>query len=223
MQKNESTKCTMTFHLGPWSDWNVALEKAAVVIRGGGLVAYPTETFYGLGADISSPESLERVFRLKGRDRSKPLLVCVDHFHRLEELVEHISEEARLLMDRFWPGALTLLLPARMGLNPALTGERDKIGVRVPGHPAARELVARVGIPITGTSANRSGMPGLVRWESVVEELGADVELVLAWQETLPGVGSTIVDVCNREPELVRVGILPVEEIQAVLGRSLKQ
>jgi L-threonylcarbamoyladenylate synthase len=204
------------------SDMDLALKKAAAYLQQGSLVAYPTETFYGLGADISCPQALERVFEIKGRDRSKPLQVCIDHPRRLKDLVERISEDARRLMDHFWPGPLTLLLPARKDLNPALTGGRGKIGVRVPGHPVARELAARVGNPITATSANRSGMPGLVRWEQVVEELGRNLELVIAWPETLPGLGSTIIDLCNKEPRVVREGIVPLEEIQAVLGMPFK-
>lgn len=215
-------KSPQILHSGLKPDLDVALKKAAAFLREGSLVAYPTETFYGLGADISCPEALEKVFHIKGRDRSKPLQVCVDHPRRLEDLVEHISEEARRLMDHFWPGALTLLLPARGGLHPALTGGQGKIGVRVPGHPAARELAARVGNPITATSANRSGMPSPVRWEQVVEELGEDLELVIAWPEILPGVGSTIIDLCEKEPRVVREGIVPLKEIQAVLGRPFK-
>jgi L-threonylcarbamoyladenylate synthase len=222
MKRNKSVKSSQVLHLRLKANQDIALKKAAALLRGGDLVAYPTETFYGLGADISCPEALEKVFYIKGRDRSKPLQVCVDHPKRLEELVEHISEEARRLMDHFWPGALTLLLPARGGLNPALTGGRGRIGVRVPGHPVARELTARVGNPITATSANRSGMPGHVHWERVVKELGEDLQLVIAWPEILPGVGSTIIDLCEKEPRVVREGIVPLKEIQAVLGRPFK-
>ncbi len=223
MKRNESIKYPRIFQVGPGIDPDVGLEKAARAICSGGLVAYPTETFYGLGADISSPESLEKVFLVKGRDRSKPLMVCVDHPHSLDRLVKYVPKEASLLIDRFWPGPLTLLLPARSGYNPALTGGRDRIGVRVPGHPVARELVAMVGNPITATSANRSDMPGLVHWEQVIEELGGDVDLVLAWSETLPGVGSTIIDLCENEPLLIRMGIVSPEEIQSVLGCPLKR
>jgi len=222
MKTSESTGGPTVLNLGPGSQQDAALEKAAMVLREGGLVAYPTETFYGLGADVSNPDFLEKVFQAKGRDYSKPLLVCADCLHSLEGLVEHIPEEALLLMDRFWPGALTLILPARPHVNPFLTGGRGKVGVRVPGNPAARELAARAGNPITGTSANRSGMPGPVRWEQVVDEMGDDIDLILAWPETLPGVGSTIIDVCEGEPLLVRAGIAPVGEIQEVLGRDLK-
>lgn len=214
------------FHLQPGPEEapsrvvNESLQEAAQVLLKGGLVAYPTETFYGLGASVSRPDALEEVFRIKGRDRSKPLMVCGDSIARLEGLIQHISPEARLLMDRFWPGPLTLLLPSRPGIHPSLTGELGKIGVRVPGNRLARELVAMVGNPITATSANPSGTPGLTRWEDVARELGEDLELILAWPEPLPGMGSTIIDLCYH-PVLVREGIIPVKEIQEVLARPL--
>ncbi|MBW2145542.1 MAG: threonylcarbamoyl-AMP synthase [Deltaproteobacteria bacterium] len=220
MKRNESLKI---FQTGPGRDPDVGVEKAARAIRAGGLVAYPTETFYGLGADIFSPESLEKVFLVKGRDHSKPLMVCVDHPHSLDRLVNSVPKDAAVLIDRFWPGPLTLLLPARRGLHPALTGGKERVGVRVPGHPVARNLAARTGNPITATSANRSNKPGLVQWEHVVEELGWDVDMVLAWSEILPGVGSTIIDLCESEPLLIRTGIVSPEEIQSVLGRPLKK
>lgn len=222
MKRNESLKNSSLFHTGPSCDFEEGLDKAARIMRSGGIVVYPTETFYGMGADITVPESLDKIFVIKGRDRSKPLIVCIDNPDSLGRLVKSIPKEAVLLIERFWPGPLTLLLPASAGLNPALTGGGDRIGVRVSGHPFARELAARVGNPITATSANRSNMPGLVRWEQVVVELGKDVDLVIAWSESLSGVGSTIIDLCENEPLLIREGIISCEQIQSILGRPIK-
>ena len=132
---------------------------AAAILRDGGLVAFPTESFYGLGADALDPYALARVFSVKGRPESKPLLVLVDAVATAEALVAEVSAGARDLMARHWPGPLTLVLKAAPRLPPALTAGTDTVGVRMPGHPIALGLVRAAGFPVTAPSANPSGQP----------------------------------------------------------------
>jgi L-threonylcarbamoyladenylate synthase len=190
-----------------------AIQRAAEVIRGGGVVAYPTETVYGLGALALHEAALEQLYGLKQRQRQKPLSIIIDDPNELQGLVQTIPGRARALMARFWPGPLTLLFLAAAHLPSVLTGSGRKLGVRVSSHPVARELVRAVGAPITATSANRSGAPSCRTGEQVLSQLGGRLEFILDGGLTPGSEGSTIADVTVEPPKIVRVGAIAADEV----------
>jgi L-threonylcarbamoyladenylate synthase len=175
-------------------------------LRAGGLVAFPTETFYGLGADALDPAAVARVFLAKGRPADKPLLVLVDSPAMVGEVAADVPERARRLMARYWPGPLTLVLRARLHLPPALTAGTGTIGVRVPGHPVARALVHASGRPVTAPSANPHGVPSPRTALEVLAGLGDAVDLVLDAGPTPGGLSSTLLDLTGPVPRVIRPG-----------------
>lgn len=195
-----------------------ALAKACVALRAGGVVAFPTETYYGLAVDPFNQEALSRLFALKGRAGDKPVLLIVDNPSQLSTLVAEIPPPFPLLMERFWPGPLTLVFPGAPSLPGMLTGHRGTIGVRVSSHPVARQLVRAFGRPLTATSANFSGQPAAVAASGVLEQLGPEVDAVLDGGETPGGQGSTLLGYQEGKVCLLRAGVIPFAEIEAVLA-----
>ena len=193
-----------------------ALEAAARVVREGGLVAFPTETFYGLGAHALDEAAVARVFRAKGRPGDKPLLVLVDSLAMVERVAREVPDRARRLMAKHWPGPLTLVLPSRADLPAALTAGTGTIGVRLPGHPVARALVQAVGAPVTAPSANPHAGPAPRTADEVLGALGSSVDLVLDGGPTPGGPPSTVLDVTAALPVLVRPGavVLTPEDLE---------
>jgi L-threonylcarbamoyladenylate synthase len=190
-----------------------ALEAAARVLRAGGLVAFPTETFYGLGAHALDEAAVARVFQAKGRPPDKPLLVLVDSLAMVDRVAREVPLRARRLMARYWPGPLTLVLPARGDLPPALTAGTGTIGVRLSGHPVARALVRAVGAPVTAPSANPHGKPSPHTAEEVLAGLVTGVDLVLDGGPTPGGPPSTVLDVTGTSAVLLRAGaVVPTPE-----------
>ncbi len=182
------------------------LAAAARVVWDGGLVAFPTETFYGLGANALDPQAVARIFRAKGRPADKPLLVLVDSVEMAAEVVVEVPERARRLIARYWPGPLTLVFRARAHVPPALTAGTGTVGVRVPAHPVARALVRAVRLPITAPSANPHGGPSPRTAAEVLAGLGERVDLVLDGGPTTGGAPSTVLDVTGEAPRVVRAG-----------------
>ncbi|BDG01704.1 L-threonylcarbamoyladenylate synthase [Anaeromyxobacter oryzae] len=193
--------------------------EAAAVLRAGGIVVYPTETFYGLGALSSAGDALDRLARAKLRPEGKPLpLLAADRAQVLA--VATLEGAAARLADRFWPGPLTLVLPARPGLHPAITAGGATIGIRVPGSELARALAAAAGAPLVSTSANLSGGPPPDRVEALDPALRARVDHVLDAGPTPGGLASTVVLVEGEALRLVRAGAVPFEDLQAELARG---
>ena len=178
------------------------LHEAAEVLRAGGLVAFPTESFYGLGAHALQPETVARVFTVKGRPPSKPLLVLVDSIAMAEMLAEDIPAAVRDLMTRHWPGPLTLVLQAAPVVPPALTAGTGTIGVRMPGHAIALGLVRAARFPVTAPSANPSDEPPPTSAAAVRRYFQDQIEMILDGGDTAGGAGSTIAD-CTAWPPLV--------------------
>jgi L-threonylcarbamoyladenylate synthase len=193
------------------------LRQAAAVLARGGLVVFPTACIYGLGADASNPAALRRVFAVKGRPAKNPLLVLIPDRDAVSDLVLDVPPAAERLMARFWPGRITLVMKAAAGVAPELTGGTGKIGVRLPGHPAAAALVRNFGRPITGTSANPSGRTGCRRIKDLSVSFLQSVDLVLDAGALAGGVGSTIVDVTVTPPAVLREGRVPAGQVQAAL------
>lgn len=183
----------------------------------------PTRGLYGLAADAFRESAVARLFALKGRPAEKPVLVLISDPSELDRLVVAVPATGRLLMDRFWPGRLTLVLPARPEVPAALTAGTGKIGVRLCGHPVARMLAAAAGGPITGTSANRSGGPGCHRIDDLDPELAQGVDFILDAGPLAGGSGSTVVDVCGDRPEVLREGAAGRAELAEVLIEILDE
>jgi L-threonylcarbamoyladenylate synthase len=183
-----------------------ALDQGGAVVRGGGLVAFPTESFYGLGADATARTAVERVFHVKGRPASRPLLVLVDSVGMAERLAADIPRGARELMARHWPGPLTLVLRAIPDLPAALTAGTGTIGLRMPGHPVALGLVTAAGRPVTAPSANPSDAAPAVTAEEARAYFDGAIELILDGGPTAGGPGSTVADCTVWPPRVLRRG-----------------
>ncbi len=194
------------------------ISRAASIIRSGGLVAFPTETVYGLGADAFNEQAALRVFKVKGRPPDNPLIVHVASIDELWTVASSVPEEALRLVERVWPGPLTIVVPKRPEVPKAVTGGLDTVAVRSPAHPVALELIRESGTPIAAPSANRSGRPSPTRAEHVYEDLDCRVDLILDGGETFLGVESTIIDFTRDPPVLLRPGPYPVELVERMLG-----
>jgi L-threonylcarbamoyladenylate synthase len=184
----------------------------------GGLVAFPTDTLYGLAAAASNDRAVKRLFEVKGRPPDRPLPILIESIEDADVIATDIPSGARLLMEAFWPGGLTLALRRhRRFCSLALAGG-DTVAVRVPAHPVALELLRRVGEPLTGTSANLSGRPGPRTAEEVRRQLGERVDLIVDGGPCPGGIESTVVDCTVEPPRLLREGAVPAERIAAALS-----
>lgn len=181
------------------------INAAAAVLRAGGLAAFPTETFYGLGAAASCEAALARIFRVKGRAENKPLLVLVSS-PAMAETVAEVPPSARALMAQHWPGPLTLVLRAHPGVSPLITAGTGTIGVRYSAHRVPSVLVERLGAPVTAPSANRSGEPSLTTAGEVLDVFDGEIDLVLDGGPTPGGRPSTVFDLTVSPPLVRRVG-----------------
>lgn len=198
------------------------IREAARIIRHGGVCVIPTETGYGLAASIKRPEALKKIFDIKNRSIDKPLLVLVETLESAPVVIPKISDAAWILMEHYWPGPLTLLLPAREGLPVFLTGNTGKIGVRISSHPVAMALVKIVGHPITATSANLSGHKLPKDIKMVARELSeSPPDIYLNAGSISPGPASTIIDVTSEPPILIREGAINLEDILVECGIEL--
>lgn len=194
---------------------------AVAALRAGDLVAFPTETVYGLGADARNPEALRKIYALKGRPATHPLILHLRSADDLKDWVADVPASVRALASRFWPGPLTLVLPRAPGVSDVLTGGQDTVAVRVPSHPVARGLLAAFGGGIAAPSANRYGRVSPTRAAHVREEFSEDL-LVLEGGDCEVGLESTIVSLVDDLPRLLRPGSISRAEIEAVLGRSVQ-
>ncbi|MBT2674046.1 threonylcarbamoyl-AMP synthase [Streptomyces sp. ISL-14] len=197
------------------------IEKAAGVLRAGGLVAFPTETVYGLGANAEDPAAVARVFQVKGRPPSHPLIVHIGSAEHLADWVEDVPATAGLLAERFWPGPLTLVLRRGRRVPLEATGGLETVAVRVPGHPVALALLSAFGGGVAAPSANRFGSVSPTTADHVRAELGDAVDFVLDGGPCQVGVESTIVDATGDAPSVLRPGGVTREDIEAVLGCSI--
>ena len=193
-----------------------ALDKAQEVLLAGGIVAFPTESFYGLAVDIENSGAIEKLFTLKKRDKNNPILILLPEIEVLKKYVKNIPEKAVKLMDRFWPGGLTMLFKASPDISPLLTAGTGKIGVRYSGHPLARALAGTIGRPVTGTSANVSGHPPCIKAGEVFENFGMSVDLILDNGPSDGGPGSTILDITVEPCAVLREGMVLKKDIEKI-------
>ena len=197
------------------------VDQAATVLRAGGLVAFPTETVYGLGADARNPEAVARIFAVKGRPTDHPLIVHLADAGQVAGWARDIPETAWRLAEAFWPGPLTLVLPRLAGVPDAVTGGLDTVALRVPGHPVALALLAAFGGGIAAPSANRYGRVSPTSAEDVREELADSVDMVLDGGRCPIGIESTIVDLSSATPRILRPGKITERALRAVLGSTV--
>jgi L-threonylcarbamoyladenylate synthase len=191
-----------------------AIVPAVEVLRAGGVIAYPTETLYGLGADALNPDAVLRVYEIKGRHSRQALPVIVADREMLAQVASRIPPAAIRLAETFWPGPLTLVLPARRDLPAALLGGGDTIAVRVSGSLLCCELSRMLGRPVTATSANLSGEPDLRTAEEIEQVLGDRVDLILDAGPARGTRPSTVVDCSGEKLRILRVGVIPPEELK---------
>ncbi len=196
------------------------IDRAAMVIRAGGVAAIPTDTLYGLAVDPHNAEAVARVFAIKGRAAASGLPLVAADVLQVQRWLGVLPNVGQRLAECFWPGALTLVVMAPGGLTPGVTGGLPTVGVRVPGHAVARALCAACGHLLTATSANLSGEPATSDPDEVERVLGSLVDLTLDAGRTPGGAPSTIVDVAEGHLRLVRVGAVPWDEVQACVRRT---
>lgn len=199
----------------------VALDHAADVLRAGQLVVLPTDTVYGLAAALSQPEAIARIYEVKRRPPERPIALLVDRISEVEQVAASIPEEARLLMEKFWPGGLTILLPKKADLPDVITAGGPTVAVRMPDHPVARALIRRLGAPLPTTSANRHAQPSPRTAEEARSQIGEDVAIILDAGPAPGGIDSTVLDVLSTPARVLRAGAIPSQAIEAVLGRSV--
>lgn len=200
-----------------------SVDLATTVLRQGGLVAFPTETVYGLGADAENFRAVERIFSVKGRPTGHPLILHMASADQLADWVLDIPDAARTLATRFWPGPLTLVLRRSSRVPLAVTGGLETVAVRVPAHPTALALLRSFGGALAAPSANRFGSVSPTTAAHVIADLGADIDMVLDGGDCSVGVESTIVDLSGSVPSILRPGGVPREQIELALGTALRE
>ncbi len=196
------------------------LAPALAALRRDQAIVYPTETFYGLGARALAPAAVALVAALKGRDAAKPIALVVRDLAMLAAVVARVPPAAEALIERFWPGPLTLVLPARSDLPPALTGGDGWIGVRISSHPTAQALVAALGEPLTATSANPGGAPPALDAASARRYFDDGVAAYVDGGTLAGGLGSTVLLVADDGARVIRRGAVPIDDLARVLGTT---
>lgn len=194
------------------------IERAAALIRAGRLVAFPTETVYGLGASALDEAAVRRIFEVKGRPATSPLIVHVDSIEMARGLAREWPQAAQVLAEKFWPGPLTLVLPRAASIPPVVTAGLDTVGLRMPAHPVALDLIRKAGVPIAAPSANRFSQLSPTTAEHVRQSLGNAVDMILDAGPTTVGVESTVLSLVGR-PRLLRPGMILRDQIEELIGR----
>jgi L-threonylcarbamoyladenylate synthase len=194
------------------------ISRAANILRDGGLVAFPTETVYGLGADALNPAALAKIFQAKGRPTADPLIVHIHTLNDLNQLASQVSDLALTLAETFWPGPLTLVLPKTAAVPSLITAGLGSVAIRLPDHPVALALIKAAGTPIAAPSANLFGHTSPTTAQHVYNDLAGRVDLILDGGPTRVGVESTVLDLTSTPPRILRHGGIPRERIEQVIG-----
>lgn len=197
------------------------IKEAAAFIQKGEVVAFPTETVYGLGGQVKLDSAVEKIFQAKGRPSDNPLIVHIADKEDIEELAHSIPAYARDLIDAFWPGPLTIVVPKKKGvLSELVTAGLDTVAIRMPDHPAALALIKEAGVPVAAPSANRSGKPSPTTAKHVLDDLSGRISGVLDGGETGVGLESTVVDCTGLFPVVLRPGGVTQADIESITGKA---
>ncbi|MEE2656199.1 MAG: L-threonylcarbamoyladenylate synthase [Chloroflexota bacterium] len=195
-----------------------SIKSAIEVLRRGGVVAYPTDTLFGLGADALNEAAVERVFEIKGRPQGMPLPLLIGDPEQLKMVADIVTESAWKFATAFWPGGLTLVVPVGPNVPALVTARGWKVAVRLPDHPIPRELARGLGRPITGTSANRTGGPEPSTAELVQKQLHNTIDMILKGGAAPAGRSSTVIDITSDQPRVLRHGVVSVEQLERIYG-----
>jgi L-threonylcarbamoyladenylate synthase len=196
------------------------LSQAVASLKSGDVIVFPTETLYGLGADALNPAAVERVFQLKGRNPDTPIPIIVADQAMLKALVQEIPPIARKLMEQFWPGPLTLVLPAVPGAPKQLLNRTRGVGVRISSQPIATELARELGRPLTATSANPSGRPAAATMEQAQNYFAGEIEIFIDGGKLPSKIGSSVVEVIHNRIKIIRQGEISAAQLAASIGRK---
>lgn len=202
-------------------DFETAVSAAVTALKAGKIAAFPTETVYGLGASVADEKAVLKIYEAKGRPLEKPLSILISSADDMEKVAEDIPDEAFLLAKRFWPGPLTIILKKRKDISDSITAGKQTVGLRVPAHPTALEIVRRAG-PLACPSANLSDSREPKSASDVLKDLSGRIDLLVDGGETAIQKPSTIIDLTVSPPKILRVGGLDAAEIEKVIGGVLK-
>lgn len=202
-------------------DTSEDISEAAQIIKDGGLVAFPTETVYGLGANALDPEAVEKIYEAKGRPSDNPTIVHISQISDVLKLTYRITADMRTLMDAFWPGPMTMIVPRRDVVPNVTTGNLDTVGIRMPDNQVARELIRRSGCVIAAPSANLSGKPSPTTAQHVLDDLDGRIDAVIEGDECKVGIESSVIDVTGDVPMILRPGIITRADFEKALGKSI--
>lgn len=209
---------TIVWRMNETVDNHLHMKEAAALLKQDEVVAFPTETVYGLGANAKSDEALKKIFAAKGRPSDNPLIIHIANKQQVNEIVEEIPEVAQALMDAFWPGPLTLVLRKKAGLSDVATAGLDTVAIRMPDHPIALSLIREANLPIAAPSANLSGKPSPTSAQHVEKDLSGRISGIVDGGETGVGVESTVVDCTEDIPVILRPGGVTKEDLQRIVG-----
>lgn len=196
-----------------------SIRAAANEIKNGNIVAFPTETVYGLGANALDERAVRKIFAAKGRPSDNPLIVHIHSEKQISQLVKRTPNTARKLMRAFWPGPLTIVLPRRKIIPTIVSAGLETVGIRMPAHSTAKKFLQRVNVPIAAPSANISGRPSPTKWEHVYEDLHGKIPLILKGKHAQHGIESTVVDCTKKIPILLRPGSITLEALEKIVGK----
>ncbi|MCC7202547.1 MAG: threonylcarbamoyl-AMP synthase [Nitrospirae bacterium] len=198
-----------------------AVSEIAELLRAGSVIAYPTDTFYGLGADITNQSAIRRLYSIKNRQPDKPILILISDMQMLHPLIAggYLPPIARRLTDSFWPGPLTLVFHASEKVPALLTANTGKVGIRLPDNELCKLLIAKLEHPLTATSANISGVRSIYNPDEIIETIGSRIDALVDGGKTKGGLESTVVDVTGDKPEIIREGAIPRSLIKEGISR----
>jgi len=198
---------------------DAAIEEAARIIKNGGLVAFPTETVYGLGANGLDFKAVEGIFKAKGRPSNNPLIEHISHMDMLQLLTEHVPEEAKVLAEKFWPGPLSIIMPKEKHVPANVTAGLNTVAIRMPDDAVALSLIEKCGVPIAAPSANASGKPSPTDAAAVMQDMSGRIDMILDGVRCSVGVESTVLDLCLETPCILRPGGITAEMLRETLGK----
>ena len=198
-------------------------EKCGRLIRAGELVAFPTETVYGLGANALNPEAVKKVYLAKGRPSDNPLIVHIASPDDIDKVARSVPDKARLVIEKFMPGSVTVVMPKRPEIPDCVTGGLDTVAVRMPLHPVALDFIRACGVPICAPSANTSTRPSPTLASHVYDDLGGKIAAILDGGACAVGVESTVIDFVGDTPRLLRAGGMPLEPLEEVIGKIQRE